>query len=67
MEYNAETRKAICDLRKMFKWSIKKTFEQNENARLSLKDVNSAVYSAWNELCDEGEIVFEKDCSDSLL
>lgn len=45
----------------MFKWSIKKTFANNEGATLSLKDVNSAAYSAWMELCDEGEIVFEKE------
>lgn len=59
MEYNDDTRRAIRDLRTMFKWSIKKTFANNEGATLSLKDVNSAAYSAWMELCDEGEIVFE--------
>lgn len=59
MEYYSDTRNAIRELRTMFKWAIKKTFENNEDARLSLKDINSAAYSAWMELCDEGEIVFE--------
>lgn len=61
MEYNDDTRRAIRDLRKMFKWSIKKTFANNEDATLSLNDAFSALSNAWNELCDEGEIVFEKE------
>lgn len=45
----------------MFKWSIKKTFANNEGATLSLNDAFSALSNAWDELHDEGEIVFEKE------
>lgn len=61
MEYNDDARRAIRDLRTMFKWSIKKTFANNEGATLSLNDAFSALSNAWNELRDEGEIVFEKE------
>lgn len=61
MENNKESRKAIRDLRKMFKWAIKQTFANNEGATLSLNDAFSALSNAWDELHDEGEIVFEKE------
>lgn len=47
------------DFRKMTKWSIRKMFENHPDGIISLRDLHKELDTAWQDLCDDGEITTE--------
>lgn len=51
------------DFRKMAKWAIKKMFENNYGEMISVGELQKELRNAWDELCEDGDIVDPNDDS----
>ena len=47
------------DFRKMVKWSIRKMFENSPNDTISLKELETQLQFAWDELIEEGDVIIK--------
>ena len=51
------------DFRRMAKWAIRKTFEKNPGGLISVGELQKELRNAWDELCEDGDIVEPNDDS----
>ena len=49
------------DFRKMVKWSIRKMFENSPNDTISLKELETQLQFAWDELIEEGDVIIQEE------
>ena len=49
------------DFRKMAKWSIRKMFENSPNDTISLKELETQLQFAWDELIEEGDVIIQEE------
>lgn len=45
------------DFGKMAKWAIRKMFENNPGGLISVGELQKEIKNAWDELCEDGEII----------
>lgn len=45
------------DFGKMAKWAIRIMFENNPGGLISVGELQKEIKNAWDELCEDGEII----------
>lgn len=52
------------DFRRMAKWAIRKMFEKHPDGLISVWELQKELRNAWDDLCEDGEIIVKGEDDD---